>query len=99
MLPVAVPQVLTERCEVDVVTVNPRQSCRDVQHGVDVVHVEVVAGGDVADYQVDHVHTEDDDLQAEQCDGTPFYLPIKYISLNEGVHFPFIFPSVIWVEI
>ena len=78
MLSAAVTQILADRSEVDVVTIDSDQPGRDVEHGVDVVHVEVVAGGNVADYQVDHVHTEDDDLQAEQCDGTPFYLPIKY---------------------
>ena len=74
MLPAAVPQILTERLEVDVVTIDSDQPGGNVEDGMDVVDVEVEAGWGVADHQVDEVHTENDDLQAEQEDWAPLDL-------------------------
>ena len=74
MSPVSLPQKLTGRTEVDVVAVNPQEAGGDVEDGVEVVQVQVGASGSVANHQIDQVHTEDDNLQAEQHDRAPLYL-------------------------
>ena len=81
MLSATVTQILADRSEVDVVTIDPDQPGGDVEDGVDVVDVEVDAGGSVADDQVDEVNTEDDDLQAEQEDRAPFYLTFTRLEI------------------